>query len=194
MEMFMTATVYWLHLPTHSDVFSEGYVGVSTDPKNRVAKHIRNAQRGVHENSHLLNAIVKSGNTIIQDTVAVGSEEYCYKLESKLRPQKDIGWNIAEGGSKPPNCKGRVSPFKNHKHTEEEKQKRRDRWLKDNPNYWPSVKAKQIGNSNGFKKGDIPHNATKVKYKGRLYCSLAVASRKTGVSIYYIRREGVLSR
>ena len=28
----------------------------------------------------------------------MGSEEYCYEIEGKLRPNKRIGWNIAEGG------------------------------------------------------------------------------------------------
>ena len=30
------ACVYWLHLPEHNDMFSEGYIGVSVNPSYRL--------------------------------------------------------------------------------------------------------------------------------------------------------------
>ena len=113
----MEAAVYWLHLPTHDNVLQDGYVGVSKTPTERMCKHLSAAKEAKHENPHLLNAIVKSGNTIVQDVIAVGSEEYCYEIEAKLRPQWEIGWNIIPGGRSPPSLSDRVwiNDGKNHK-------------------------------------------------------------------------------
>jgi hypothetical protein len=65
----------------------------------------------------LANAINKYGwDNLLKEILIVGSEEYCYDLESKIRSSEKIGWNIAAGGHKPPISKSRgpdyVSPLK----------------------------------------------------------------------------------
>ena len=98
----MKAYVYWLHLPEHTDIFTEGYIGVARDPEKRLKAHHYLIQSHWHENPHLYRAFEKYKEQIIQDIVIIGEENYCYEIETKLRPQKQIGWNIAEGGNKPP--------------------------------------------------------------------------------------------
>ena len=96
------ACVYWIHLPEHKNIVSEGYVGVSIDPKRRFNQH---KKRKV--NPHLQHAFDKYHNIVIT-VIDEGTKEYCYEKEHKLRPQKNIGWNINEGGGLPPDNRGRT--------------------------------------------------------------------------------------
>ena len=109
----MEHTVYWVHRPDHTDMFSEGYVGVTNNPARRWFRHSRYS-----DNQHLKAAIKKYGwDNLIKEVVLIGEETYCYDLEAKIRPTRQIGWNIAEGGAKPPvtQCRGDsyISPLKN---------------------------------------------------------------------------------
>jgi len=94
-------SVYWIHLPEHTDMFTQGYIGVSVRPMDRLYEHANGG------NAHLSNAINKYGSKIILSTVLIGLKEYCYEIEEKLRPTDHIGWNITKGGGYPPSWKGR---------------------------------------------------------------------------------------
>jgi len=90
--------VYWLHLPEHVDMFTEGYVGVSIDLGKRY-----NAHKNTKENQHLYYAIKKYGfDNIIKQVLLVSEKSYCLDIERKLRPANNIGWNIVAGGGNPP--------------------------------------------------------------------------------------------
>jgi hypothetical protein len=114
----MSAQVYWIRAAHHSDLMSEGYIGVSKNATNRwVYGHKWAHTRGRHENPRLSNAITKHGwENLVKTVLVVADESYCYELESKLRPSEKIGWNLATGGCKPPVSKLRgpdyVSPLK----------------------------------------------------------------------------------
>lgn len=100
------ASVYWIRGKTDTDIFSQGYVGVSINPHNRISQHLSDSHCGRHENKHLERGILKNGSDVVFGVVLTGSEDYCYTIESKLRPFRSVGWNIAEGGNSPPNMKG----------------------------------------------------------------------------------------
>lgn len=114
----MITEVYWIRAPHHSDMTSEGYIGVSKNSQNRWKYGHKWAHaKGRHENSHLANAITKHGwDSLVKTVLIVADEAYCYELEQKLRPTASIGWNIAMGGFKPPVSKSRgldyISPLK----------------------------------------------------------------------------------
>jgi hypothetical protein len=96
-------------------MFSQGYIGVSKNTKTRFERHSKYS-----DNQHLKAAIKKYGwDNLIKQIVLIGEEKYCYDLETKIRPTKQIGWNIAEGGKKPPMTQYRgdnyVSPLKGKK-------------------------------------------------------------------------------
>ena len=95
--------IYWIHLPEHTNILTEGYVGISKNPTNRLKSH-----KFRSNNPHLLNCFNKYPN-VVMDIVLEAEESYCLELEEKLRPDKNIGWNIAKGGGKPPVLTG-------HKH------------------------------------------------------------------------------
>src|ERR1017187_2103705 len=88
--------LYWLHLPTHIDIMSEGYIGVTNRLKRRLTEH-----KSTSENIHLQRAFIKYKN-ITHTILLEGGDDYCYEIEEKLRPHDKIGWNINKGGIKPP--------------------------------------------------------------------------------------------
>lgn len=100
--------VYWIHRQTHSDIKSEGYVGVSSDPIRRIGEHRRQKR-----NRHLSNAF-SAYDDIVVDIVFDGDEDLCLLLEISLRPETDIGWNISPGGDLPPNFSG-LKQSKSHR-------------------------------------------------------------------------------
>mgnify|MGYP003328017715 FL=1 len=93
--------VYWIHLDEHNDINSQGYIGVSKNALNRFNVHLKHLKNNIHENIHLSRAYDKYKN-ILLTIIFEGSLEECYNLEHELRPYKDIGWNIAQGGGAPP--------------------------------------------------------------------------------------------
>lgn len=93
-------TVYWIHLSEHTDMFTEGYIGItSKSPLERFKGHIKATRQGF--DYPLNRAIEKYGNKLIVQTILIGSKEYCCEIERKLRPEQRIGWNLAVGGDKP---------------------------------------------------------------------------------------------
>lgn len=106
------AVVYWIHLEEHTDIFSQGYVGVtSVGVEKRFSQHKSTSKTGKFPISL---ALRKYGNKIIVSTVLVAETAYCYLIEEKLRPTPRIGWNCASGGD---------STLDGFKHSEETKQK-----------------------------------------------------------------------
>jgi hypothetical protein len=98
----MSTSVYWIHHPEHTDMFSQGYIGVSSNVRARWNRHKREAQ-----NPHLGNAIKKYGwDTLVKRVLLIADEAYCLMIEAKLRAQDTIGWNIIKGGGKPPPAYG----------------------------------------------------------------------------------------
>jgi hypothetical protein len=111
----MNTSLYWIRHKDHTDMFNQGYVGVSKNTEARWFRHSRYS-----DNQHLKAAIKKYGwDSLIKEVILIGEEKYCYDLEAKIRPNKQIGWNIAEGGAKPPTTQYRgenyVSPLKGKK-------------------------------------------------------------------------------
>jgi hypothetical protein len=89
--MLKKAVVYWIRYEDHSDPFTEGYIGVTVNPKGRFYSHERNTKR-----PQIFNRI-KNGAKIevIHEDV---SEEFAYALEKLYRPISNVGWNIKPGG------------------------------------------------------------------------------------------------
>jgi predicted GIY-YIG superfamily endonuclease len=89
----MNMSLYWVHLP-NSNIKTDGYVGISSDVKQRWRKH-RTASSG---SIHFRNAIIKYEKDLIWEVVFTGTEEGCLQLEEYFRPKENIGWNMKPGG------------------------------------------------------------------------------------------------
>ena len=100
----MTTNIYWLRHKEHTCMFTQGYIGVSKNVKERIRHHFINANGGYHSDKVLSKAITKYGkDQIIVETILCADNKYCYEIEQKLRPKSFIGWNMREGGYHTPN-------------------------------------------------------------------------------------------
>lgn len=101
----MTACVYWIRKPEHTDILSEGYVGVTKQAiERRFSQHIRSARKKSKDKQHLctfFKALLKYDDLIISKIV-VGNYDYILDIERKLRPIKRVGWNVMRGGGDKP--------------------------------------------------------------------------------------------
>jgi len=100
----MDCTLYWIGLPEHTSIATQGYLGVSKDVTTRLEDH-----RVKPSNAHLKNAIAKYGwGNLVTRRLVIADAPYCLSLEAALRPRKGIGWNIAIGGGMPPSSLGKT--------------------------------------------------------------------------------------
>lgn len=110
----MTNFCYMYHicLPEDRYDFSKGYIGISKRPSKRWTS-------GYAGSPHLQSAIKKY--ELIKYVFLFGTEKECLHKERLLRPRRNIGWNIAVGGGKPPspkgtdNCVSKLPPEKRRK-------------------------------------------------------------------------------
>jgi hypothetical protein len=90
------SVVYWIRLEEHFDMNSDGYIGVAIDLDSRLVRHRSITSRN---DCHFGRAIRYHGwKNLLCDVVFCGTDEECYALETKLRPEFQIGWNEAIGG------------------------------------------------------------------------------------------------
>jgi group I intron endonuclease len=94
----MPLAVYWIHHKDHTDMFSQGYIGVSSNVKKRWYDHNHKPS-----NAHLQNAINKYGwDSLVKEVLLVANKAYCLMVESQLRSTDSTGWNVVKGGGMPP--------------------------------------------------------------------------------------------
>jgi group I intron endonuclease len=100
----MQHSIYWIHHPDHTNMFTQGYVGITKRFERRMWEHLTLGQ-----NRYLTFAIKKYGwDNLIKEKVIIASKEYCLDIESKIRATAKIGWNLVAGGGMPPlSIKGR---------------------------------------------------------------------------------------
>jgi len=186
--------VYWIHLPTHLDVATQGYVGIASNFEQRMLAH---KSESIKSNYPLYQAIRKYGwNNLIKEPIVIGNSDYCKLIENKLRPNKRIGWNLSEGGNLPPNfkaikqseshlknrciaLKGRKSGFLGKKHTKESIEK-------------TMVFVRGIAKTKECKEKISIANKKQIKINNVIYPSWQEASKITGIptgSISYLLKN-----
>ena len=95
--------VYWIRCADHTDLMTQGYVGVSGRFDRRMWEHMT-----LTGNRHLKNAINKHGwDNLLKTQILIAEDDYCLDIERKLRPSDKIGWNLTAGGGKPPSALGK---------------------------------------------------------------------------------------
>lgn len=138
----MTASysVYWIAHKNHTDIFTQGYIGITYRFERRMKEH--NWSR---TNKHLNNAINKYGwDNLVKKVLLVSDKEYCIQMEKELRSEDKIGWNIVKGGGIPPvnrwnlGTKGLMTSWLKGKKLSEETKKKVSESVKklwENPEY-----------------------------------------------------------
>lgn len=94
-------SVYWIRHEDHTDMFTQGYIGISKNTAQRFKNHVRQPT-----NTHMENVIKKYGwDSLVKQVVLIGDKDYCLDIEKKLRPVDFVGWNATAGGGYPPKAK-----------------------------------------------------------------------------------------
>ena len=92
------AIIYWIHYPEHTDPLTEGYVGITNDFERRISEHKKTAIKNpVTPKDQALAG--ERAHEIIIDMIFEGTPSECAAEEYRLRPTKNIGWNILYGGT-----------------------------------------------------------------------------------------------
>lgn len=89
--------LYWIRKNHHTDIKTQGYIGISHDPVTRLSQH-RSNSRNIHHryNREFKDALLADD---FEFTIIVESTRtYCINLERLLRPLPNTGWNLAIGG------------------------------------------------------------------------------------------------
>ena len=94
--------LYHIRRSCHKDILSEGYIGITKDPKTRLRSHQCDAKS---TNPHLQRAMIVYKD-VQMELITSGTRQEMLLLESYLRPKKGMGWNIEEGGGMPPTHSG----------------------------------------------------------------------------------------
>jgi hypothetical protein len=94
--------VYWIHLPEHVDITTQGYVGATkSSVKDRWVAHNSWAKQPLIQGNERLHKALNSDNELIYEVVCTSyNYEECLELEAQYRPNRYIGWNKARGGGK----------------------------------------------------------------------------------------------
>jgi predicted GIY-YIG superfamily endonuclease len=127
--------VYWIHLDSHLDITTDGYVGVANDFEGRMKRH---ATHTAKDSTHFARAVRLHGwLNLVKEVIYQGARAECMRTEQLLRHSYQIGWNEAIGGhggghiSTSPAYKNRVfhgwsydkngarNPFYNKTHSKE---------------------------------------------------------------------------
>ncbi len=87
--------VYWLHLEKHTDIHSQGYVGITRNFSERMKNHFKNKRK-----TALTDAIKSYGKENIKQTILHDglSLQEALLIEKDLRPIQGVGWNLQSGG------------------------------------------------------------------------------------------------
>lgn len=91
--------LYWIRRKSHTDILTEGYIGISINPHERFTEHRRCLRKDAGKNYRTDFKNAYEEDDLIYELLLKSTQEYCMAIERKLRPSWCIGWNIAAGGS-----------------------------------------------------------------------------------------------
>ena len=92
--------LYWIRLPKHTDIYTEGYVGITNDFEYRMNQYkgIQNTKSKQHY--RITKAIIKYGwDSLVKEVLfTFNSYEEALIKEHEFRPTACTGWNTMVGG------------------------------------------------------------------------------------------------
>ena len=169
-QQLNTSVVYWIHSKKHTDIFSQGYVGITNQPaRQRWLDHQSAARIERKGQCDIVNRAIRKHEDLIYEVVLVAdSREYCERIEGLLRPHNKIGWNIARGGMPVDTAMGGLANrYRWIKHWIDNPTKAADRWWKtertllnkqacqirkqNKPIPYTKPRSKNSNNSSGYK-------------------------------------------
>ena len=91
--------LYWIRRKSHTDILTEGYIGISINPHERFTEHKRCLRKETSKNYRTDFKQAYKEDDLVYEILFKSTQEYCMMIERKLRPSWCVGWNIAAGGS-----------------------------------------------------------------------------------------------
>lgn len=92
--------LYWIRLPEHTDMFSQGYIGITKQSvTKRFNQHRNSAKRCKARKKSEFKKILRDDVGLVVETLVVSDYDYVKNLERLLRPESNVGWNRATGGA-----------------------------------------------------------------------------------------------
>lgn len=173
--------LYWIKYPHHTDIFTEGYVGITNNPKRRFEEH-KKGHKNAHKNKQLPRAIKKGA----QMEIVLGdlTMKQALEEEKKYRPVENIGWNLNSGGFIPPSKKGKkYSEGKQILKGEERTESQKNASKKHSER----MKGKKPWNK-GIKTPENKKPKKKCVFKGISFDSQKEAAEYFGVSSSYVSK------
>jgi len=93
-----SSVVYWIHTPNQANITTQGYVGITkNDVKARFTAH-KGAIRNNRKNNQIYKTLANEQHLIFEVVLIADNRDYCHYIERLLRPNANIGWNVAPGG------------------------------------------------------------------------------------------------
>ena len=88
-------TLYWIRKQDHTDILTQGYVGITKNFENRMNDH-----KNLKKKNHLYCAINKYGwDNLLKTRILFDMDmESSLLMEGLYRPSENIGWNSQRGG------------------------------------------------------------------------------------------------
>ena len=192
MEKSDLTCVYWIRKLEHTNIYTEGYVGVSTNVERRWREHITEARANRHPNSFLCNAINEHyPDNLIFEIVYLSNENNCYNYEEMLRPKTNIGWNLHSGGPigkmSEEGRKAISAKTLGKKLTEKEKERRRyNKYVKLN-GFLPKQKYKELM---GISNRSVPERYRELEIfsinTAEIFTSVYEAEKSIGIKAFDI--------
>jgi predicted GIY-YIG superfamily endonuclease len=148
--------LYWVRSPEHTDPYAEGYVGVTTNFRQRMYEHKSRAPT-----VDLYKAIAELGwAALVKEILVIGlSRDDALVLEKQYRPSSRIGWNMECGGMCGPDQALMAMPMKEYMNQPEVKvacsERMKKRYASDAERSAQSVRMKVAapkGEANGHAK------------------------------------------
>jgi hypothetical protein len=85
-------SIYWVHLPHHTNPLTEGYIGLSKNVRLRKNNHRHNPYNKIMEE-------MSHRKDVIWDVLHTDLDRHWgLMIENYYRPSDDIGWNLQRGG------------------------------------------------------------------------------------------------
>ena len=93
--------LYWIHKKDHCDMFSEGYIGITINPKIRLQTHNRclnDLENSINSGYSKIFRSDFNNFDLFFEVIDCGSVNDMQQKEYLLRPTMNIGYNVAVGG------------------------------------------------------------------------------------------------
>jgi|TARA_Y100000034_G_scaffold132514_1_gene195699 hypothetical protein len=166
----MRYRIYWIHNDRETDPPTEGYIGVTTKTLK-----LRLTQHGWKTKETTYTTFFPQPDDRIELLETYTSQKKAYAREAELRPERNIGRNIAAGGI------GGSFQNKSDEHKQKIGAKKKAWWDSPEGQAHKKKRSEQM-KGNTWREGKTPHTRHACEIHGVKYNSIREASKALGLN------------